>query len=112
MHTSRHRSGDDFDEFGYNIAFVHGQQGTGRKRRVLVAWKDFSFRDDTWELAEDVYPKAKLLKYENALASVHVLGEPLQDVRIKFGLAGCILLATVTSGLPWQSKTVIPNRAG
>ena len=78
---SRCRSDDEFDEYGYQVAFVHGQQGAGRKRRVLVAWKDFSFRDDTWELAEDVYPKAKLLKYENAIASVHVLGEPLEDVR-------------------------------
>ena len=65
---SRCRSDGDFDEYGYTVSFVHGQQGAGRKRRVLVAWKDFSYRDDTWERPEDVYPKAKLIKYERALA--------------------------------------------
>ena len=46
-----------------------------------VAWQDFSCRDDTWEAPENVYPKAKLLKYENTLATIHVLGEPLEDLR-------------------------------
>ena len=82
FHTpSRRRSGGEFDEYGYKVAFVHGEQGVGRKRRVLVAWQDFSCRDDTWEAPENVYPKAKLLKYENTLATIHVLGEPLQDLR-------------------------------
>ena len=83
------RSDEEFDEYGYNIDFVHGQQGAGRKRRVLVAWKDFSFRDDTWELAEDVYPKAKLLKYENAIASVHVLGASLSKMFAKRWRGDC-----------------------
>ena len=45
------------DEYGYTVSFVHGQQGAGKKRRVLVAWKDYSYRDDTWERPDDVYPK-------------------------------------------------------
>lgn len=59
----------------------NGEQGRGAKRRLLVAWQEFSYRDDTFEAPEDIRPRSKVLKYESALASIHVLGEPLFDVR-------------------------------
>ena len=75
------RSDDQFDQFGYRIAYVHGERTQGKKREFLVAWEGFSFRDDTWQEKDDIYPSSKMLKYENSLATIHVLGEPLADVR-------------------------------
>ena len=81
MHTSRRRSNDTFDNYGYKIDFINGEVGRGRRKRLLVAWKDFGPRGDTLEPVESIYPKTKLLKYEACIASVHVLGLQLNDLR-------------------------------
>ena len=113
LHAMSYRSDDSFDEYGYTISFIHGKQGTGTNKRLLVAWDGFSYRDDTWELEEDVKPKSKVLKYEAALAHVHVLGEPLADLRD--ALARRMCSKVIGERRPaWQLPLEIPrivNRA-
>ena len=102
---------EEFNETGYKINFINGEIGTGSRKRYLVAWQGFSFRDDTLEERSSIYPPSKLLSsmsYEAALASIHVLGEPLNDLRE--AIARRLTSKVIGERVPaWQLPLEVPR---
>jgi len=101
-------SSEPFDEYGYKLAYIHGERRVKRCVEYLGTWEGYSGRDDQWVRADDVRPKSKITKFYGVEATVPVLQQPLRFLRN--GIIARLASGKISERTPvWQEKHEIPQ---